>query len=143
MKLAPDLEMTLRAAVDRIIPADEYPAASENGAIEYICRLIESDTTGALLYLYETGLAGLDAEALATCGRPFHALGAKECDAVLSEVELGIVHTHWPLPTSEFFLSLVNHTTEGYYCSPDQGANVTGAAWRMVGFPNRTGTEAQ
>lgn len=142
MQLAPELEETLRAVVDRIIPADDYPSASENGVLGYIDRLIEMDTTGARRYTYEAGLAALDGEARARLGRAFVDLSDAEQDQVLSAVEANDVQTRWPLPTAEFFLTAVYHTAEGYYGDPGQGGNPDRVSWRMVGYIDRPGVDA-
>lgn len=43
MRLTEGQQHTLRAAVDRIIPADDYPGAWQCGVGDYLARQFESD----------------------------------------------------------------------------------------------------
>jgi len=65
----------MRAAVDRIIPADDYPGGWEAGVGDYILRQLQGDLK-SLLDSYRQGLDGLDAEAQAR-----HGVGFVELDA--------------------------------------------------------------
>jgi len=43
MRLTEELQQTLRAAVDRIIPPDDYPGAWQSGVGYYLARQFEGD----------------------------------------------------------------------------------------------------
>ena len=123
----------LRAALDTIIPADEYPAAWEAGVGEYIQRQL----TGDLAHLqgaYRAWLAGLDAEALAIHAMPFASLRSNERIQLLESVDAGDVAAAWSLEPGAFFRQIVEHCAEGYYSDPGNGGNRDGIAWRMIGF---------
>lgn len=44
MRLTPQEQAVLRAAVDRILPADDYPGAWDAGALEYLGRQLDGTT---------------------------------------------------------------------------------------------------
>jgi hypothetical protein len=57
-------QQTLRAAVDRIIPPDDYPGGWDAGVGDYLARQFEGDLA-LKLEIFTAGLDGLEAEALA------------------------------------------------------------------------------
>jgi hypothetical protein len=65
---------TLRAVLDRLIAADEYPSATDAGVLEYLLRHGEGDLASGWQRL-QTGLQDLDVEARSRCGSPFASLG--------------------------------------------------------------------
>lgn len=123
---------TLRAAVDRIIPADDVPGGWEAGVGDYFAHLWTREPP--FLSPARQGLDALDAEARATEGAAFAALAPDLQDAVLARVEAGDVRADWPLPAPDFFRRLVQQAMEGYYADPGNGGNKDGVAWRMIGF---------
>ncbi len=129
---------TLRAAIDRLIPPDDFPGAWEAGVGEYIRRQLAGDLRHLDLILRE-GLIALDQEARLLDGQPFAALGPEEQDAVLERVEQGELETRavWTVAPREFFVLLVALTNEGYYGDPGNGGNRDEVAWRMVGYTTR------
>lgn len=122
---------TLRAAIDRIVPADDFPSASESGVADFLTQLIPAER---LDDLYMQGLDALDAEASAIYEKPFAQLTPDEQDHLLAAVEFGDVRTPWSIAPQEFFEVLNRQTIDGYYGDPGNGGNRDGAAWRMVGF---------
>jgi hypothetical protein len=133
MPLTPREEAVLRAAVERLLPADDFPGAWEAGAREYLERQLEGDLAGAR-GLVEQGLAALDAEAIARSGSGFAALDDGGRDALLRDVEQGSVRTPWSVPPQQFFDLLARTTAEGFYADPGQGGNRDRVSWRMTGF---------
>ena len=63
-------QRTLQAALDRLIPADDYPGAWDAGAGDYIARQLEGDSRH-LLASYRLGLDAMDAEAVTAYGQHF------------------------------------------------------------------------
>ena len=133
MKLSEDLERTLRAAIDRIIPADEYPGASQSGVVDYLVRQFDKDLR-PFFDDYCAGLTSLEAESVACFARSFHSLTAEEKDSTLTQVEAGKVSTTWAVPPQTFFKLLTNTTAEGFYSEPEQGGNRDAVSWVMIGF---------
>ena len=127
---------TLRALVDRIIPADDFPSGWQAGVGDYLAGQFERDLRPQL-DRYRAGLDALDAEAQAGSGRRFAELNAEEQDALLRRVEAGAVATAWPIDAAAFFRDAVDHAMEGFYSDPSNGGNRDGIAWRMIGFEVR------
>jgi len=126
----------LRAAMDAIIPADDFPSASQAGVDEYFRRQFAGDLQ-ALLPLYKGALAAMDEEARSAGFAEFIEASVADQDAVLKKIERGDVQTVWPEAPAIFFQRLVNHVMEGYYADPGNGGNRGEASWKMVGFVGR------
>jgi choline dehydrogenase-like flavoprotein len=124
---------TLRAVLYRLIPADDYPSATDAGVLEYLLRHAEGDLASGWQRL-QTGLQDLDVEARSRCGSPFASLGGPEQDQLLKAAQAGALadgaagRTGW-LP------ALATWAAEAYYADPGNGTNPGGASWRMVGYP--------
>ncbi|WPZ32216.1 gluconate 2-dehydrogenase subunit 3 family protein [Thalassobaculum sp. OXR-137] len=144
------------AAVDRLIPADDTPSASELGVVDYIdAQLAGAYGRGDIYYLqppFQAGLAtqGYQAEAPALLYRqaiadieaflaaanngPFADLDDDAQDDVLtrlSEGEIELEHVH----AKTFFDTLWQNTLEGFFGDPVYGGNRDMQGWRMIGFP--------
>jgi hypothetical protein len=126
----------LRALIDRIIPADDFPSGWQAGVGDYLARQFERDLRPQLDG-YRAGLDALDVEAQASCGARFAELGAEEQDALLRRIETGAVTTAWPIDPAAFFQAAVEHAMEGFYADPGNGGNRDGISWRMIGFEVR------
>jgi hypothetical protein len=124
---------TLRALVNRIIPADDYPNGWDGGVGTYLERQFAHDLQ-PLIATYRGGLDALDAEARAVGGVGFADLAPAAQDTLLEAVEHGAVTTPWPIDPERFFRTVVTHAAEGYYSDPGNGGNHGGVAWQMVGF---------
>ncbi len=141
------------AAVDRLIPADDWPSASEAGVVEYIDRqLAGAYGAGARLYrqgpwrtgtprqgyqlpftpaqLYRTAIEGIER----ALGGELAARPEDEQDAILRALESGDFRLDAP-PAAVFFETLLANTIEGWFADPAHGGNRDMAGWRMVGFP--------
>jgi hypothetical protein len=133
MRFTPQEEAALRAAVDRILPADDFPGAWEAGAKGYLERQLDGPLLG-LLEDVRQGLRALDAEAAARFGVAFAAASAADQDGLLRDVEAGTVRTEWRVAPERFFDLLVRTTAEGFYADPAQGGNRDRVSWAMTGF---------
>ena len=127
---------TLRALVDRIIPADDFPSGWQAGVGDYLARQFERDLR-LQLDRYRAGLDALDAEAQADTGARFAELDAAKQDALLRCIEAGAVKTAWPTDPAAFFQAAVEHSMEGFYSDPGNGGNHDSVSWRMIGFEVR------
>ncbi len=126
----------LRAAVNRIIPADDYPAGWEAGVGDYLMQQFTADLQQHIS-TYQHGLAYLEAEAKAVYQASFINLSPLQLDALLTRIEQNQVTTHWQTDPAEFFTLLVNHSMEGFYSDPQNGGNHNSVAWDMIGFEVR------
>ncbi|HKB66231.1 MAG TPA: gluconate 2-dehydrogenase subunit 3 family protein [Pyrinomonadaceae bacterium] len=133
MKLTEQQQQTLRAAVDRVIPPDDYPGAWQSGVGDYLARQFEGDLR-PVFDDYSNGLTALDAEARACFQESFSKLSEADQDHLLGLVESGEVLTTWGVAPSSFFNLLVRTTAEGFYSEPEQGGNRNSASWKMIGF---------
>ena len=124
---------TLRALVDRLIPADDFPGGWDAGVGDYLDRQFAGDLSD-LLDVYRAGLDALEVEARATSGVSFAALAPDAQDGLLHRVDVGDVATDWPVDPAEFFRAAAEHAAEGFYGDPGNGGNRDGVSWRMIGF---------
>jgi hypothetical protein len=110
---------TLRAAVDRLIPPDDFPGGIEAGAADYILLQLSRDLA-PLLHDYAAFLDAMDALARAQgVEGGFTALPTERQDELLKTVEADPTH-------APFFRRFVEHAQEGFYTSPE--------AWGMIGW---------
>jgi gluconate 2-dehydrogenase gamma chain len=122
--LSVDQAATLGALCDQIIPADDYPSASQAGVLDYIDRQL------ARAYrrhrdAYRDGL-----EAARQCARKcFNA--APEALPVARQLEWA---TTLEKEQHGFFELVREHTFEGYYGSPRHGGNRDAVSWKMLGL---------
>ena len=128
-----ELQHTLQAAANRIIPPDEFPDAWTAGVGNYLQRQWQSDLS-ASVPVYEAGLNALNAEAHRQCGAAFASLTTAQQDDVLRCVEAGEVQTHWSVPPRHFFQMLVKHISEGYYGDMMSSEPIS---WQMLGYTER------
>ena len=124
---------TLKAALNRIIPADDLPDAVENGCYTYIERLILNDKP-EFLEFYQLGLASIDRESRCRFALPFPELGPSLQDEILAAIEQSDVLAQWTTYPANFFLMLCDHAAEGYYGDPGNGSNQLMLSWKMIGF---------
>ncbi len=135
MELPENLKQTLRAAVDRIIPADDYPGAWDAGVGNYLEQQFEKDLL-PFFADYCAGLASLEAESTARFSLSFNAISDAQKDEILRHVELDEVVTEWTVPPRAFLKLLAETTAEGFYSEPEQGGNRNRVSWAMIGFEN-------
>lgn len=136
-----DAEMTtLKAALDRIIPADDLgPSANEMGVFVYIDKSFGGKNADTLP-LYQAGLAALDT---AAGSGGFATLDAEKQDEILTAIEAGKQDTTETAGKGGatvnapvgFFSTLLTHTREGMFSDPIYGGNVNFQGWDMVGYP--------
>lgn len=118
-------QQTLQAAVNRIVPADDYPNAWDAGAGKFFETLFAREPR--FLPHYQTGLDALNAEAREAAGSLFTALDAGAQDALLRRFEAAEA-------SAAFFRLLVEQTLESYYADPGNGGNLGGIGWDMIGY---------
>ena len=111
---------TLRALVNCIIPADDFPGGWDAGVGDYLARLMTREPQ--FLLTYRAGLDALDADAPG-----FSALPPDAQEAFLKDLEQDAAQ-------GAFFRMLVTHTLEGFYADPGNSGNRDGVAWQMIGY---------
>lgn len=119
----------LRAVIDCIIPADDYPSASQNRVDIYIERILQTDLQ-EWQDKFQAGLDELEADSKRTTGGGFASLPPQRQNALLAAME------HDPA-WGEWFSMLVQLTNEGYYADRSNGGNPDHASWNMIGYEPR------
>lgn len=108
----------LSALCDQIIPADDWPSASEAGVVTFIDRQL----TGPYRRhrkAYRDGIAAFEKLVQSTSPSPSQQL---ESAKALQQ------------QNPAFFELVRRHTMEGYYGSPRHGGNKDAVSWRMLGL---------
>jgi hypothetical protein len=108
----------LRAVLDRIIPADEFPGACAAGVDRFVVALWDAGLIREKLEILE-GLRDLDDRA----GGKFEALSEAGQDRVLEEISDRV-----------WFAKLCELAAEGFYSDPANGANPDAISWTMIGY---------
>ena len=122
--LTPDEAVTLAALCDPIIPADDYPSASQAGVVRYI----DLQLTRPYRRHQDAFRAGL-AQAESFSVRRFGAA------VVTSSPEQQLATVRMLEQQNRRFFELLRKTTmEGYYGSPRHGGNRDAVSWRMLGL---------
>jgi len=115
---------TLTALCDQIIPADDFPSASQAGVLNYIDRQL------ARAYQrhrddYRDGLQRALELSRSRFRQDPAALTQKQQLEWVSAIEKG---------DRSFFEMVRRHTFEGYYGSPRHGGNLDAVSWKMLGL---------
>jgi len=134
-------QKTLRAALDCLIPPDDFPGAWDAGVGDYIQRLLGGELVHLQIF-YHNGLDALDAEARARYKRGFAELSSRRQEKLLKAVEEGEVEALWPIPARQFFTLINRHAAEGFYSDSGNGGNRDAASWEMIGFQVQEGARA-
>lgn len=146
----------MTAVVDRLIPKDDFPSASEAGVLTFLeNQLSGSYGRGDIYYmkgpfqrglptqgyqeqapalLYRQAIADIEAKLKSENRKPFSQLDAKAQDQFLhdlSDGKVGLEH----VDGKTFFDTLWQDTQLGYLGDPVHGGNRDMASWRMIGFP--------
>jgi gluconate 2-dehydrogenase gamma chain len=115
---------TLTAICDQIVPADDYPSASQAGVLVYIDRQLarhyrrHRDT-------YREGLEQANAISRKRFGNDLAALASTQQAELVADLSR---------QNPGFFNLVRNHTFEGYYGAPRHGGNRDAVSWRMLGL---------
>ncbi len=122
--LSVDQAGTLAAICDQIVPADEFPSASQAGVLTYIDRQLTRHYRRHQ-DAYRDGLEQAQAVSRKRFGQELSALSQRQ--------QLEVVSGLWQ-QNRRFFELVRNHTLEGYYGSPRHGGNRDAVSWRMLGL---------
>ena len=106
------------AVFDRLVPGDDFPAASAAGVVDWLDANVDGDHA-RIWPLLQPGFDALEHEAVARHGRPFAELTAPQQDELLAWCEQGT--------GARFLGAAVWLAAEGYYGRP-------GPAWSMIGY---------
>jgi gluconate 2-dehydrogenase gamma chain len=113
---------TLAALCDQIIPADDYPSASQAGAVTFIDRQLVRHYEPHQK-AYREGLRTADDLSRSRFGMGLAAASAAQQLEIAVSVEK---------KAPGFFELVRRHTLQGYYGSPRHGGNRDAVSWRML-----------
>jgi gluconate 2-dehydrogenase gamma chain len=120
-----DQARTLAVICDQIVPADQFPSASQAGVLTYIDRQLirhyrrHRDA-------YRDGLEKAGKMSVQRFGRQLADVPPGQQLEVVSDLSQ---------QDRPFFELVRSHTLEGYYGSPRHGGNRDAVSWRMLGLP--------
>ncbi len=115
---------TLQAICDQIVPADDFPSASQAGVLTYIDRQLARHYSRHQ-DAYRDGLAQAETASRNRFGKEISALPTQDQLAVVTGIEQ---------ENHKFFDLVRTHTLEGYYGSPRHGGNRDELSWKMLGL---------
>jgi gluconate 2-dehydrogenase gamma chain len=115
---------TLSAICDQIIPADDFPSASEAGVLTFIDRQLVRYFRN-FRSIYRDGLRRAEELSRNRFGRELGALAPTEQLEIVEKIEQ---------QDRAFFELVRNHTLDGYYGPPRHGGNRDAVSWRMLGL---------
>jgi hypothetical protein len=115
-------EQVLTAVIDRIIPADDFPSASQAGVMNFLHRTLAGDAAMFAPVLAE-GLADLERATREATSMSFVDLDPAAQDKLLTAIG-----------DTPFFRRLTEMTNEGYYADPGNGGNLNAISWTMIGY---------
>lgn len=123
------------AAFERMFPADDRgPGATEIGALAYLDKALAGAYVGHR-ETYRLGLLALDRAARDRWNAPFADGDATAQDALLADLERGLV-VGWHAPDQQQFFDLLRaHLQEGLFADPLHGGNRDKLGWRVLGHP--------
>jgi gluconate 2-dehydrogenase alpha chain len=84
---------------------------------------------------YRLGLAALDLVARQRFGAAFAGCGPEEQDALIADLEQGMLPDFRVPPQRDFFEMLYAHLQEGLFADPAHGGNRNKLGWRFLGHP--------
>lgn len=115
---------TLAALCDQIIPADDFPSASQAGVLHFIDRQLVRRYAKHQA-AYREGLARVNALCIAKCGVELASAPAARQLEIARAIEQ---------QSPDFFELVRRHTFQGFYGSPRHGGNRDAVSWRMLGL---------
>jgi gluconate 2-dehydrogenase gamma chain len=123
--LSEDQARMLAAICDQIVPADDFPSASQAGVLNYIDRQLIRHFRGHQ-DAYRIGLKEAQAMSQKRFGQDLALVSQQQQLEIVSDLS----------EQNQTFFELVrSHTLEGYYGSPRHGGNRDAVSWRMLGLP--------
>lgn len=115
---------TLTAICDQIIPADDYPSASQAGVLCYIDRQLVRHLRRHQ-DAYRDGLEQADTMSRKRFGKSLAEASESQKLELVSALEL---------EAPAFFDLVRRHTQQGYYGAPRHGGNRDAVSWKMLGL---------
>ncbi|MEM7034531.1 MAG: GMC family oxidoreductase [Chloroflexota bacterium] len=123
------------ALFERLFPADaEVPGATEIGVLTYI-DLALAGAEQDKREIYRRGLAALNQAAFQIYQNAFHDCSIVQQNALISQLEQGLLPDFHSPPQQNFFTLLLAHLQEGLFSDPVYGGNQEKKGWEALGHP--------
>ena len=152
----PEERAFISAAVDRLIPADDFPSATESGVVTFLeNQLSGAYGRGDIYYmkgpfrkgeptqgyqsqapgiLYRQAIADINTLLKSEQNKAFTDLSPDEQDAFLMRLSEGKAELEH-VDGKTFFDTFWQDTQLGFFGDPVHGGNRDMASWKMLGFP--------
>ena len=127
---------TLRALIERYIPADDAPGGLAAGVDTYLIQFLQADGSGYLVR-YTQALVALEHEAQNRHNTAFATLSAADADALIDALWQNQTTVMWLCDAPSTLALIAEHCAEGFYSDPRHGANAGAVSWQMIGFEER------
>ncbi|MDR1718636.1 MAG: gluconate 2-dehydrogenase subunit 3 family protein [Dysgonamonadaceae bacterium] len=122
----------LIALCEQIIPADEFPGATDAGVIHFIDKQSKLRFPKEQI-LFKNGIASLQAWCRATHNRLFEELDVPTQIAIMQSMEKDEIKSDlWKIAPKDFFNKLLARTMQGFYGSPRHGGNKDYVSFKML-----------
>jgi len=130
--------LTVIALCEQIVPADDFPGATDAGVIHFIDRQLgERGFYSKELVHYQKGIAALNAGCMKLHGARFEELEFNTQYKLLKKVAMGKLGDKkaWKVADQKkFFKTVLTHTMQGFYGSPRHGGNKNYVSYTMMGI---------
>ena len=127
---------TLRALIERYIPADDAPGGIAAGVDSYLIGFLQADGVG-FITRYSQALTALEREAQHRHGTAFAGLSGPDADALIRALWQNDTRTVWLCDALTTLALIAEHCAEGFYSAPRHGANANAISWTSIGFEER------
>jgi len=122
----------LIALCERIIPADDFPGATDAGVIHFIDKQIRLRFPEEK-ELFQKGIESLQNWCQSKYKRNFEELSVDIQTGILKMMEKDeMPKDNWTIPPGDFFNKLLARTMQGFYGSPRHGGNKDYMSFRML-----------
>jgi len=122
----------LIALCERIIPADDYPGATDAGVIHFIDKQVHLRFPEEK-ELFRKGIESLQIWCRTKYNRNFEELSVELQNNILQMIEKNeMPQDLWSIPPRQFFNKLLDRTMQGFYGSPRHGGNKNYMSFKML-----------
>jgi len=120
------------ALCERIIPADDYPGATDAGVIHYIDKQLHLRFPEEK-ELFRKGIESLQTWCKSMYSKNFEQLSTEQQINILQAIEKNEMPQEFAaVPLRQFFHKLLSRTMQGFYGSPRHGGNKDYMSFRML-----------
>jgi gluconate 2-dehydrogenase gamma chain len=125
--------LTVIAFAGQIIPADQYPGATDANVVNFIDKQLIGPYT-RFQEDYRFGISAIENSAQKLLQKPFHELEWQVQTDFMEQMEAGkLPEEFWgDINQRSFFNMLLDHSMQGFYGSPRHGGNKNYMSYKMM-----------